>query len=161
MSNETQHAESVALPIHDKTMNVAGRTPGNRISILLVNEDSRCLARIRAILQKLGCQVRAISSFAVGVQCLGREPFDLILLDQGNGRFEGREVLAQAMEVGLELRVVILARAFDRKCYVEAMQSGALEYLVKPLSATEIVALVETFAPNRRVTCRTTLAESA
>jgi len=123
--------------------------PGDWARILLVNKDPQDLAYYREILQKLGCQVRASSSFAEGVQCLGCEPFDLIILDQGNGRFEGQEVLAQAMEVDVELRVLVLARSYDKGCHLEAMQSGALDYLEGPLSAAEVVALLETFMPRR------------
>jgi DNA-binding NtrC family response regulator len=122
---------------------------GDQARILLINKDPQDLVHYRAILQKLGCQVRASSSFAEGVQCLGREPFDLVILDQGSGRFEGQEVLAQAMEVDVELRVLVLARSYDRGCYLQAMQSGALDYLEGPLGAAEIVALLETFIPRR------------
>ena len=117
--------------------------------ILLINKDPRDLVHYRAILQKLGCQVRASSSFEEGVQCLGREPFDLIILDQGSGRFEGQEVLAQAMEIDVELGVLVLWRSYDRGRYLQAMQSGALDYLEGPLGAAEIVALLETFIPRR------------
>jgi DNA-binding NtrC family response regulator len=122
---------------------------GDPVRILLVNKDQQGLSHYRAILQKLGCQVRASSSFAEGGQCLAREPFDLILLDQGSGGFEGQEVLAQAMEVDVELRVLVLARSYDRGCFLQAMQSGALDYLEGPLGAAEIIALLETFIPRR------------
>ena len=127
--------------------------PGEWARILLVNKDPRDLTYYREILQKLGCQVRASSSFAEGVQCLGCEPFDLIILDQGTGRFEGQEVLAQAMELDVELRVLVLARSYNRACQLEAMQSGALDYLEGPLSAADILALLETFMPRRSRAC--------
>jgi DNA-binding NtrC family response regulator len=139
----------MAPPFYGNIEKTAGRTSGAQVRVLLVNEDPGSLGRHRAILQRLGCQVRASSSFAVGVHCFGGKPFDLILLDQGSRGFEGREVLAHAMEVDVELRVIVLARAYDRKCYWEAMQSGALAYVVEPVSRAEIVALVETFAPTR------------
>ena len=122
---------------------------GDRARILLVIEDPRDLVHYRAMLQKLGCRVRASSSFAEGVQCLGREPFDLIILDQGSRRFEGREVLARAMEVDVELRVLVLGRSYARDCYLEALRSGALDYLEGPLSVAEIFALLDTFVPRR------------
>jgi len=83
------------------------------------------------------------------VECLGHGPFDLILLDQGSGSFEGQELLAQAMDVDVELRVLVLARSYDRNCYLQAMQSGALDYLEGPLGAAEITAFLETFIPRR------------
>jgi len=122
---------------------------GDQARVLLVNKDPKDLFHYRAILQELGCKVRASSSFAEGVQCIGDEPFDLIILDQGSGRFEGQEVLAQAMEVDVELRVLVLARSYDRGCYLQAMQSGALDYLEGPLGAAEIIALLETFVPRQ------------
>jgi len=122
---------------------------GDQARMLLVNKDPQDLFHYRGILQKLGCQVRASSSFAEGVQCLGHEAFDLIILDQGSGRFEGQAVLVQAMEVNVELRVLVLARSYDRGCYLQAMQSGALDYLEGPLGAAEIIALLETFIPRR------------
>jgi DNA-binding NtrC family response regulator len=123
--------------------------PGEWARILLVNKDPQDLTYYQEILQKLGCEVRASSSFTEGVECLACEPFDLIILDQGSGRFEGQEVLAQAMEVDVELRVLVLARSYNRGCQLKAMQSGALDYLEGPLSAADIVALLETFMPRR------------
>jgi DNA-binding response OmpR family regulator len=83
------------------------------------------------------------------VQCLEGEPYDLILLDQGSDGFEGRQMLMTAMEVDPEVPVLVLARSYDRICYQEAMQAGALDYVEGPLSEAEIVALLETFIPRR------------
>jgi DNA-binding NtrC family response regulator len=83
------------------------------------------------------------------MECLGHGAFDLILLDQGSGRFEGQKLLAQAMEVDVELRVLVLARSYDQNCFLQAMQSGALDYLEGPLGVAEITALLETFIPRR------------
>ena len=126
-----------------------GRPPGKRARILLVNEDLQELAYYRAILQKLGCKVRASSSFAEGARRLGCELFDLIMLDQGSGGFEGQKVLAEALEVDVELRVLVLAKSYHKGCYLEAMRSGALDYLEGPLGAADIVALLDTFMPRR------------
>lgn len=125
------------------------RLSGDRARILLVNKDPQDLAYYREILQKLGCQVRASSSFAEGAHCLGRESFDLIILDQGCERFEGRDVLARAMVIDGDLRVLVLARAYARDCYLEAMQSGALDYHEGPLNVAEIFVLLDTLVPRR------------
>ena len=122
--------------------------PTYRARILLVSADARDLSYYATILQKVGCRVRATPSFAEAAQHLESKPYDLILLDQGSSGFEGRKVLATAMEVDPELRVLVLAHTLDHTCYVEAMQSGALDYLEGNLRATEIVALIETFVPR-------------
>jgi len=126
------------------------RHVGGGSRILLVSVDPQVLCCYGTILQRAGCQVRASSSFAEGAQCLERGPYDLILLDQGSGGFEGRKVLAKAMEINPELRVLVLARSYDHASYLEAMQSGALDYLEGHLSVAEMVALLETFIPRRQ-----------
>jgi len=123
--------------------------PGHGARVLLVNKGARELAGYGASLQSAGYRVRSASSFSEGAKCLEREPFDLVLLDQGSKGFEGREVLMSAMVINSEVPVLVLARAYDRICYEEAMQAGALDYVEGPLSEAEIVAFVETFTPRR------------
>ncbi len=71
---------------------LAGRPPGKQARIRLVNEDLREFARLDAILQNPGCKVRASLPFAEGVRRFGCEPFDLIMVDQGSGGFEGQKI---------------------------------------------------------------------
>ena len=122
---------------------------GDGARVLLVNKNPEDLSFYGAILRKMQCQVRTSSSFAMGAQCLKREQYDLIVLDQGSSRFEGRQLLMAAMEVDTEVPVLVLARSYDRVCYGEAMQAGALDYVEGPLREAEIVALLETCIPRR------------
>ena len=138
MAAETHGRGMVDKPGHGK---------GTRV--LLVNKNPEDLAYYGAVLQKMQCQVRTSSSFAKGAHCLERERYDLIVLDQGSSRFEGRQVLMTAMEVDTEVPVLVLARAYDRRCYGEAMQSGALDYVEGRLSEAELVTFLETYVPWR------------
>lgn len=127
----------------------AGQSIKHPARVLLVDENLRELAYYQATLQKLGCKVRACSSFTEGVQCLGCEPFNLIMVDQGSAGFEGKKVAAEAMEVDVELRVLVLAKSYNKSCHCDAMLSGALDYLEGPLSPDDIVALLDTFMPHQ------------
>jgi DNA-binding NtrC family response regulator len=114
-----------------------------------VNKNPEELSYYGGMLQEMRCQVRTSSSFAKGAQCLERERHDLIVLDQGSSRFEGRQLLMAAMEVDTEVPVLVLARSYDTGCCEEAMQSGAMDYVEGPLSEAEIVAFLETYVPRR------------
>jgi DNA-binding response OmpR family regulator len=122
---------------------------GQGARVLLVNKNPEDLAYYGAMLQKMQCQVRTSPSFAKGAQYLERERYDLIVLDQGSSRFEGRQVLTTAMEVDTEVPVLVLARSYNRGCYEQAMQSGALDYVEGRLGDAELVAFLETFVPRR------------
>jgi FixJ family two-component response regulator len=64
-------------------------------------------------------------------------------------KWSGRQLIMTVMEVDTENPVLVLARSYDRGCYEEAMQSGALDYVEGPLSEAGIVAILETFIPHR------------
>jgi len=117
-----------------------------RPRVLLVDEDLDDLRRYTAFLCDQGYQVRAIPSFADGAACVEREDFDLIVVGQGSPRFEGRLVLARAVERNRWAPVLVLTRAVDLPCYIEAMQSGALDYMEKPSHPSEIQLLVRKYA---------------
>jgi DNA-binding response OmpR family regulator len=118
-------------------------------SLLVVDEDLDDLLRYSAFLQHQGYQVRAISSFADGVACVEREDFDLIVVSQGSPSFEGRLVLARAIERNRWTPVLVLTRAVEMPCYIEAMQAGALDYMEKPLPPSEIGPLVRKYLRTR------------
>jgi DNA-binding NtrC family response regulator len=117
--------------------------------LLVVDEDLDDLLRYAAFLQHQGYHVRATSSFADGVACVEREDFDLIVVSQGTPGFEGRSVLARAIEKDRHAHVVVLSRSIDMPCYLEAMQSGALDYREKPLVPSELGQLVRRYLRTR------------
>jgi DNA-binding NtrC family response regulator len=115
-----------------------------RRKILLVDEDPRDLQYYTAILQGQGHEVRVASSYAEGWLALEKEHFDLVILSQGSREFEGLIVLQHAIEIERHLPVLVLTDCLDMGCYLEAMQSGAADYLEKPVLPAELVRLVET-----------------
>ena len=138
MASRIHNRESADKPLH-----------GDGARVLLVNKNHKSLSYYGAILQEMQCQVRTSSSFAKAAHYLEREHYDLIVLDQGSSRFEGRQVLMTAMEFDTEVPVLVLTRSYDRGCYEQAMQSGALDYVEGRLSDAELVAFLETFLPRR------------
>jgi len=116
----------------------------SRTRVLLVDEDLRDLEYYRAILLEQGYEVRPFSSYAEAESCLGNEIFDFIVVGQGSCVFEGRRVLERALEIDRRTPVLVLARCLDMGCYLEAMQLGAVDYLEKPLSPSEMARAVAT-----------------
>ena len=110
--------------------------------VLVVDEDVDDLLYYAAVLQHQGYQVLSTPSYTDGAACVEREDFDLIVVSQGSPSFEGRLVLARAIERNRWAPVLVLTRAIQMPCYIEAMQSGALDYMEKPLPPSEIGQLV-------------------
>ena len=110
--------------------------------LLVVDEDLDDLLYYSAVLQHHGYEVRSIPSYLDGSACLEREDFDLIIVNQGSSNFEGRRVLARAIEKNRHTPVLVITRSVEMSCYLEAIQSGALDYIEKPLLPSQIADLV-------------------
>jgi len=113
-----------------------------RLRLLVVDEDTKDLDYYSAVLRRLGYEVQSVDSYSRAAAALGRERFDLVIVEQGSPDFEGRSVLSRAVEVDRHVPVLVLTRAVDTECCIEALDSGAREYVQKPLTATELRELV-------------------
>jgi FixJ family two-component response regulator len=81
--------------------------------------------------------------------CLGSEVFDIVVVSQGSRRFEGRCVVERAIAMDRRLPVVVVARALDMPCYLEAMQLGAVDYLEEPVTVSEMGRVLGNHPPIR------------
>jgi DNA-binding NtrC family response regulator len=108
-----------------------------------VGEDPGDLRYYCHILEEYGYRVRICNSYPEGVRCLADEIFDFVMVSQGSPNFEGSCVLKRATETNRSLPVLVVARCVDMGCYLEAMQLGALDYLVEPLTVLEIGRVLE------------------
>lgn len=119
-----------------------GSMDEKQLRLLLVDEDVQDLNYYAKILRYLGYEVRPVDSYSRGADLVGRERFDLVIVDQGSKGFEGRSVLSRAVEVDHRVPVLVLTRAVDADCCIEALDSGAYEYVQKPLTTAEVRELV-------------------
>ena len=84
------------------------------------------------ILSALGYDFVMCSSYEEGARRVEMEDFDCVIVGQGSASFEGRCVLERAAEMQRKVPVVVVARSLDIRCYLEAMELGAVDYLERP-----------------------------
>jgi DNA-binding NtrC family response regulator len=118
---------------------------------LLVGEGPSALRHYRSILERHGYRVRMCDSYQEGVNLLADGVFHFVMVSQGTPRFEGSRVLKRAAEINRSLPVLVVARFLDMDCYLEAMQLGAVDYLVEPLSVSELGRVLENHSPVQRM----------
>jgi DNA-binding NtrC family response regulator len=116
---------------------------------LLVNEHPEDLQYYFNILEAYGYRVRACNSYQEGIRCLEDEVFDFVIVGQGTPKFEGSCVLERTTEINRSLSALVVARCLDMGCYLEAMQLGAVDYLVEPLTVWEIGRVLTNHPPSR------------
>ncbi len=111
--------------------------------VLLVDDDRADLEYHARILQNLGLNVTRCEVYSQAAHMLGDRRFDFVVVSQVTPEFEGRLVLERASEIDRSMPVVVLTRAADMDCYLDAIEMGAADYLEKPVSGMEMLRIVE------------------
>ena len=109
---------------------------------LVVDGRPNYLGYYAAMLEAYGYQVRRCASYGDALHCMDNEAFDFVMVNQGGPKFEGSCVVKRGIEVDRTLSIVVVAPCLDMGSYLEAMQLGARDYLVEPLSAWEVGRLL-------------------
>ena len=101
-------------------------------SVLLVFDELVDLQNYGSLLCSLGYRILLCNSMSEGVRALETEDVSFVLLSQGTAAFEGREVLQRAHQLHPDAPVLVIAKVLDMRCYLEAMELGAADYLERP-----------------------------
>ena len=101
-------------------------------TVLLVFEELQDLEKYGSLLCTLGYSIRMCSSAAEGIKALETDNFSLVIVSQGTPAFEGRQVLERSLQLHPDVPVLVIARALNVHCYLDAMDLGAIDYLERP-----------------------------
>lgn len=110
---------------------------------LLVDEDASDIRYYYGVLRALSHEVVICESYTEALALLEQENFDMAVVAQGGPAFEGRQVLARALEINPDLPVLVVARTLDIDCYLEAMEMGAADYLERCAAPRDIMRAVD------------------
>jgi two-component system response regulator AtoC len=107
-------------------------------TILIVDDDPLILKTLSTHFTKSGYEVLTADDGREGLQRFSESMPDLVILDIRLPDVDGLEALKRIREIDQKALVVIITAYDDMKTTVEAIKSGAFEYLVKPLDFLEL-----------------------
>ena len=112
-------------------------------SVLLVDDDSRTLSILGAVLEAQGFEVTLSESPREAIQLLRDIRFDAVVTDVVfDGFSDGQKVLAAARELQPSAVVVLMTGYPAVEGAVAAMKGGALDYLQKPVDPVVLSAFI-------------------
>ena len=111
-------------------------------SILVVDDDQELRENIREILDDAGFAVTVAASGEEALDCLERQPFDVILLDLIMPGLGGKEVLPLIKRQSPSVKVIMITAFATIENAVSAMRKGADDYLTKPFKVDELLMAV-------------------
>lgn len=107
--------------------------------ILIVDDEASLRQTLARILQRAGFEVTSTATGVEGLALLSQHPFDLVYLDIRMPDMSGLEVLKTIHTKFPELPVILFTAQPDLNSAVEALRSGAIDYLLKPLKPQTII----------------------
>jgi len=126
--------------------------------LLVVDDDESVRGALRRLLMTAGYSVE---TFASAKELLAREPLTVpgcLLLDVQMPGLSGLDLHDLLRSTGMEKATIFVSAHADVSSSIRAMKSGAIDFLIKPLDADELLAAVERALARDRET-RADLAE--
>ncbi|MFK7895013.1 MAG: sigma-54-dependent transcriptional regulator [Myxococcota bacterium] len=114
-----------------------------RIRILVADDEPSIRFVLEETLESLGHEVVSVEDGEAALRELSREQYDLAFLDIRMPGMTGIEVLQESRAAGNEVAIVIITAQNLLENAVDAMKSGALDFLVKPFALATVQALAE------------------
>lgn len=123
--------------------------------ILIVDDEPRYLRLLEANLRTEGYEVVTAQDGLQALEVFSSNPIDLVLLDVMMPRLDGFATCQRIREFS-NVPIVILTAKGDEQDRVRGLDLGADDYLVKPFSATELLARVRAVLRRAQTPAETT-----
>lgn len=113
------------------------------IRLLIVDDDPGHLTTLKTVTKSWGYDVDTADDGRAAVEKVKTEPLDLILMDVRMTHMGGIEALEQIKAYNPVIPVIIMTAYSSVESAVEALKSGAYDYLMKPLDFEVLKLTIE------------------
>jgi len=118
---------------------------------MVVDDEPAIVAMFRHIFSDADISVIAADSAASALEQIKSKRPDAVMLDIVLPDGDGLEVFERIRQIDAQLPVVIMTSGQDGQTAIEAMQQGAMDYLVKPLDVMSLNKVVRRALEVRRL----------
>jgi len=119
--------------------------------VLVVDDEKNMRLSLQTVLKDEGYAVRAVESAEDGINLLEQEELFMVITDARLGGMTGYDFLKIIHASKPDLPVLMLTAYATPKLAVEAIQSGAIDYLAKPFEPEELLHAVARCAERHRL----------
>jgi len=130
------------LPVSDRSTRQGMRGDGERVRILAVDDDPNDLRYVRDTLVEAGYAPVVTGDPEEAVRLMAEERPELALLDLMLPGTDGIELMKDILDVA-DVPVIFLSAYGREEIVARAFETGAVDYVVKPFSPTELAARIK------------------
>ena len=123
----------------------------NENSVLVVDDDPAHRTMLRTLLTGWGYTISEADDGSTAIEKVHEQAFDLILMDIRMITVSGLEALNEIKAFNPAIPVIIMTAYSSVETAVEALKSGAYDYLTKPLDFDELRLAMERAMDHRQL----------
>ncbi len=112
------------------------------MKILLIEDEKITRITLTNTLKKEGYEVSSSATGTAGMELLKQKKFDVIITDLRLPRMNGLDILKKVKEKTPQTEVIIITAFATVETAVEALKSGAYDYLTKPFSPDKLLSML-------------------
>ena len=118
--------------------------------ILLVDDEIEFVETLCERLSLRGYNVKAVSSSLEAVPLIYSFSPNLVILDIKMPEMNGIEFLKLIKKINPSIDVIMLTAFGNMNFVEESMESGAIEYIIKPIDIKELIIKIERVRKNKK-----------
>ncbi|MDY6830621.1 MAG: response regulator [Thermodesulfobacteriota bacterium] len=114
-----------------------------RMKILVVDDEKDIRDGCVRVLRRLDCDVSMAANGHEALDLLGREFFNVVLLDLKMPGIDGMDVLREIQQQERDILVIVITGFATVETAIEAMKQGAYDFIPKPFDPAQLRIVVE------------------
>ena len=122
--------------------------------LLVVDDEPALMATLRDTLREEGYHVTAVESAKLALEALKHGKYDLLLTDLVMPEKSGIELIDNAIKLDPFLSAMVMTGHGSIPTAVDAMKTGAIDYVLKPIKLSALLPAMERALTLRRLRTR-------
>lgn len=111
--------------------------------VLLVDDEVEFASALSERLRLRNYDAKAVYNAEDALPIVRSDPPDVILLDLKMPGIKGIDVLKAIKEIDPTIEVIIVTGKLDVQSETEGMESGAFDYIMKPMDIEELIVKID------------------
>jgi len=124
-----------------------------KLNVLLVDDDEDDFLITRDVLAEVASQeyeLDWVSTYEDAIAAIRLNKYDVFLIDYRLGEYSGLDLLKEAVTIGSKEPMILLTGQGDREIDIEAMRTGAADYLSKDKIDADVLERAIRYAIERK-----------
>ena len=142
--------ETDTLIKFEKEKTLSKKSITKAINILWVDDEIEFLKPHIIYLKQNGYKVNAVNNGLDAIHEISEQQYDIIFMDENMPGLSGIETISRIKEINSKIPVVMITKNESERVMKEAINGHVEDYLVKPVSLTQIFVSIHKILNNNK-----------